>query len=175
MGASIETEGSVMQDIEQTAAEHAARRAAATEDIRRRTGIDEDMIERLVRAFYVRVQDDAVLGPVFAASERIMRERADDALDRAGRTSWDLVLPCAAQPDPLALPAYDLSLLTPAELKVARLVARGLSYKEVARQLDRSLSTVNHQLRRIREKLGARSTAGLVRLIAAHSNELGGA
>ena len=56
-----------MQDIEQTAAEHAARRAAATEDIRRRTGIDEDMIERLVRAFYVRVQDDAVLGPVFAA------------------------------------------------------------------------------------------------------------
>lgn len=112
-----------------------------------------------------------VLGPVFAASERIMRERADDLDDRSSRESWDVVLPQVSH-QALAAPADDLSLLTPAELKVARLVARGLSYKEVARQLDRSLSTVDHQLRSIREKLGARSTARLVRLLAAHTQGL---
>jgi hemoglobin len=44
-----------------------ARRAAITSQIQAETGIDEAMIERLVRDFYVRVRDDAVLGPVFAA------------------------------------------------------------------------------------------------------------
>ena len=39
-------------------------------------------------------------------------------------------------------------------------------------QLDRSLSTVDHQLRSIREKLGARSTARLVRLLAEHAQGL---
>ena len=50
-----------------TPEQHAAKRAAVTADLRSRTGIDEAMIETLVRAFYVRVQDDAVLGPIFAA------------------------------------------------------------------------------------------------------------
>lgn len=112
------------------------------------------------------------LGPVFGASERIMRERAEDVEDRQGRGSWGLAMSATASRGAADVPAEDLSLLTPAELKVARLVARGLSYKEVARQLDRSLSTVDHQLRSIREKLGARSTARLVRLLAQHSEEL---
>ena len=47
----------------------AARRAAAIEAIKARTGIDEEMIERLIRAFYQRVQQDSLIGPVFA--ERI--------------------------------------------------------------------------------------------------------
>lgn len=55
--------------------------------------------------------------------------------------------------------------LTPAELKVASLVAKGLSCNEIARRLDRSLSTVDHQSRSIRDKLGARSTARLVHLL----------
>jgi hemoglobin len=46
----------------------AARRAAFAADIQARTGIDEDMIERLIRAFYKRVQQDPVIGPVFAES-----------------------------------------------------------------------------------------------------------
>lgn len=45
----------------------AARRAATIAEIQARTGIDEAMIERLIRAFYVRVQKDPVIGPVFAA------------------------------------------------------------------------------------------------------------
>jgi len=43
------------------------RRAEITAEIMARTGIDETMIERLVRAFYDKVRADALLGPVFAA------------------------------------------------------------------------------------------------------------
>jgi len=46
-----------------------ARRAAFANEVRQRTGIDEHMIERLVHAFYGRVQADNVLGPIFV--ERI--------------------------------------------------------------------------------------------------------
>src|SRR5690349_20758761 len=45
----------------------ASRRAAAIAEIKTRTGIDEAMIERLIRAFYQRVQKDPVIDPVFAA------------------------------------------------------------------------------------------------------------
>jgi hemoglobin len=45
----------------------AARRAETTAEIADRTGIDETMIDRLVRGFYARVREDALLGPVFAA------------------------------------------------------------------------------------------------------------
>ena len=43
------------------------RRAALTAAIQADTGIDEAMIENLVRAFYQRVQADPTLGPIFAA------------------------------------------------------------------------------------------------------------
>ncbi len=43
------------------------RRAQITADLMARTGIDEAMIENLVRVFYGRVQRDALLGPIFAA------------------------------------------------------------------------------------------------------------
>lgn len=43
------------------------RRARVTAEIVTRTGIDEQMIEKLVRAFYQRIQADSVLGPIFAA------------------------------------------------------------------------------------------------------------
>jgi hemoglobin len=43
------------------------RRTAITAQIQTETGIDEAMIERLVRGFYARVRDDDELGPIFAA------------------------------------------------------------------------------------------------------------
>lgn len=43
------------------------RRAEITARIQSETGIDEAMIENLVRGFYVKVQADPMLGPVFAA------------------------------------------------------------------------------------------------------------
>ncbi len=44
-----------------------ARRTALTAQIQAETGIDEEMIERLVRAFCVRVRADETLGPIFSA------------------------------------------------------------------------------------------------------------
>ena len=45
----------------------AGRRAEITAGIQAETGIDEAMIERLVRGFYRRVRSDALIGPVFEA------------------------------------------------------------------------------------------------------------
>jgi hemoglobin len=48
----------------------AERRERITAEIVARTGIDDAMIERFVRAFYAKVRTDALLGPVFAARIR---------------------------------------------------------------------------------------------------------
>lgn len=45
------------------------RRAAIVQQMREQTGIDEGMIEQLVRGFYARVRADALIGPIF--NERI--------------------------------------------------------------------------------------------------------
>jgi len=41
------------------------RRAAIVALTQRETGIDETMIERLIRGFYARVREDTLLGPIF--------------------------------------------------------------------------------------------------------------
>lgn len=56
--------------------------------------------------------------------------------------------------------------LTPSEKEVAQLVSKGLSYKEIARIRGRSFSTIDHQLRSIREKTGVVSTAALIHLLS---------
>lgn len=56
--------------------------------------------------------------------------------------------------------------LTPAEQEVAMLARDGLRYKQIAAQLGRSFSTVDHQLRSIRHKLGVKNHAALVRVLA---------
>jgi hemoglobin len=45
----------------------AGRRAALIDDITDRTGIDEDMLRRLVYTFYDRIRTDPFLGPIFDA------------------------------------------------------------------------------------------------------------
>lgn len=47
--------------------ETAERREKITAAIVARTGIDEAMIERLVRGFYAKVREDALLAPIFEA------------------------------------------------------------------------------------------------------------
>jgi hemoglobin len=44
----------------------AERRARITAGLMEKTGIDDAMIERLVRMFYARVQADPLIGPIFA-------------------------------------------------------------------------------------------------------------
>ena len=41
------------------------RRDRIVQHMREHTGIDEGMIERLVRAFYTRIREDDLLGPIF--------------------------------------------------------------------------------------------------------------
>lgn len=50
-----------------SADEHMARRAQLVKQLQAETGIDDAMIERLVRHFYQRIRADDLLGPVFAA------------------------------------------------------------------------------------------------------------
>jgi hemoglobin len=47
--------------------ETADRRERITAEIAARTGIDDSMIERLVRSFYAKIQKDELLGPIFEA------------------------------------------------------------------------------------------------------------
>jgi hemoglobin len=46
--------------------EAALRRAEASAEVTRQTGLDEATIDRVVRAFYGRVRADPLLGPLFA-------------------------------------------------------------------------------------------------------------
>lgn len=92
-----------------------------------------------------------VLGPVLSTSLR-MAGNGPDAMQATNDSIPEL-----------------LEALTPAERIVTRLAVGGLSYKEIARQLGRSFSTIDHQLRSARSKLGVSSTARLVNLISDRS------
>ena len=97
----------------------------------------------------VRLQQlsDEVLGPIISAA----RSLHDDA-DANTRSNSNA--------------SIALRELTPAERRVAELAANGMSYKAIARRLNRSFSTIDHQLRSVRRKLGARSAGQLVRILA---------
>jgi len=60
----------------------------------------------------------------------------------------------------------DAADVAPGHEVLAALAATGMSYKEIARRLNRSFSTIDHQLRSVRSKLGARSAGRLVRKLA---------
>lgn len=98
-----------------------------------------------------------VLSPIIAAAKRIS--------DAAAQTACQTDETGALVEDPRPASGL-LDTLTNSEIEVARLVAHGLSYKEIARIRGRSLSTIDHQLRSIRGKLGVQSTSGLVSLLA---------
>lgn len=109
----------------------------------------------------------AALGPVLATAAQLATEQPAGPTQR-----WANALQATHGEDTRGQVQESLtaamSALTPAEWRVACLVANGLSYKEVARELDRSLSTVDHQLRSIRDKLGVRSTSRLVSVLSNH-------
>ncbi|QDG76374.1 response regulator transcription factor [Labrenzia sp. PHM005] len=99
-----------------------------------------------------------VLSPVIAVSKQITAQSAS-----VTDTVPDSARPITTSSDQ---PGADLlQLLTESEIEVARLAARGLSYKEIARIRDRSFSTIDHQLRSIRHKTGVTSTSALVSLL----------
>ena len=96
-----------------------------------------------------------VLGPILLASHELAAMRA--AAGRAVSDAGD----AAAGGE-----GRGLVQLTPAELKVAWLAASGLPYKLIADRLNKSFSTVDHQLRSIRQKLKVRTYAELAAVLA---------
>ena len=98
-----------------------------------------------------------VLSPIIAVAKEIADQ---DPASWNGKGSYPLTFTMGlSAPGPLAT-------LTSSEIEVARLVAKGLSYKQIARIRRRSFSTIDHQLRSIRQKTGASSTSALVSLLA---------
>ena len=66
--------------------------------------------------------------------------------------------------DPVAVASdEELDLLTAREKDVLRLIARGFPYKQVARNLDVSVKTVETHRERIKEKLNLASGSELIR------------
>ena len=61
--------------------------------------------------------------------------------------------------------------LTRREQQVARLIVRGLSNKEVARELGLSAGTVKLHVHRIFQKTGVRNRYSLIILMSAHNAE----
>ncbi|MEM6460907.1 MAG: helix-turn-helix transcriptional regulator [Pseudomonadota bacterium] len=100
-----------------------------------------------------------VLGPIIAVSKEIADQ--DPAVRNESRQDDDQTYTLYNHSA-----SHSLEGLTSSELDVARLVARGLSYKEIARIRGRSFSTIDHQLRSIRRKTGVSSTSALVSLLA---------
>lgn len=82
-----------------------------------------------------------ILSPIIAVAKEIADQ---DKASGKGRGSSSLTLYAGLPGTP------SLAALTASEIEIARLVAKGMSYKEIARTRRRSLSTIDHQLRSIR-------------------------
>ncbi|WP_429132216.1 helix-turn-helix transcriptional regulator [Ensifer sp. 4252] len=98
-----------------------------------------------------------VLGPIIAVA------RAIDDQERPSRDGRTQSIPAGMADGQRNVSAVTL---TSSEAEVASLVAKGLSYKEIAIIRGRSFSTIDHQLRSIRKKTGVSSTSALISLLA---------
>jgi DNA-binding CsgD family transcriptional regulator len=101
---------------------------------------------------------------------RIWRGRHRREFDERDRLLLDLIAPAfmaalrrSRDARPVAA-GPDLSCLSPREQEVAACVARGLTNKEIARELSIALPSVNTYLKRVFEKTGVRRRAALAKL-----------
>ncbi|MEJ3744321.1 AAA family ATPase [Actinomycetes bacterium KLBMP 9797] len=91
-----------------------------------------------------------------------------ETFERAGAQPWARRAQCelrAAGESGQAPPSAALAALTPQELRIAGLVADGLSSKQIAAQLFLSPRTVEYHLYKIYPKLGIGSRTELARLV----------
>jgi DNA-binding NarL/FixJ family response regulator len=99
-----------------------------------------------------------VLRPALEGFERVearpFAERARRELRAAGAVARPVAEPTTEE-------------LTPHELRVAQLVAQGLTNREAAAALFVSAKTIEHHLRNVFRKLGIRRRAELARVMAA--------
>jgi DNA-binding CsgD family transcriptional regulator len=111
--------------------------------------------------------------------EALARDRAADAVRHYARLGarWDISRTVArlraygirhVRRSHRERPATGWAALTPTEIKVALLVARGLSNPDIATELFLSRNTVQTHVSHILAKLGAHSRVEIIRLAAAH-------
>lgn len=109
-------------------------------------------------------------GPQALGDLRIWRGRRRRAFDRHDKQLLDLIEPAftaalrRAHEVRAPRAAQGAESLSRRELDVARRVARGLTDKEIARELDISLPSVRTYLQRVFDKLGVRRRAALAGL-----------
>lgn len=87
--------------------------------------------------------------------DHLRRKYREARLNRRAAESAAAAPERPADPDP----GIKVELLTPAELVVLRLLARGLKNQEIALTLFRSTNTVRTHVKRINAKLGTRNRA----------------
>lgn len=111
-------------------------------------------------------------GPMALGDLRIWRSRARREFDGHDKLLLDLIEPAfvaalrrahdARKPPPS--PQLAVAALSRRELEVARCVCRGLTDKEIARELGIALPSVRTYLQRLFDKLGVHRRAGLAQL-----------
>nr|MDP2191617.1 helix-turn-helix transcriptional regulator [Rhodoferax sp.] len=102
---------------------------------------------------------------------RIWRDRSGNEFSAHDRQLLDMLEPAfvaalrRARRSVPAQPPLPLAALSRRELEVARCVCRGLTDKEIARELAIALPSVRTYLQRLFEKLGVHRRAGLAQLV----------
>ncbi|MFD6529643.1 LuxR C-terminal-related transcriptional regulator [Streptomyces sp. NPDC060184] len=145
--------------LEYAAVEHRApwAAAAASEDLGmlllERDGAGSGTARRHLRAAADRYRATGWLAAA-ARLEPLVRQGRKSSPPHAGTAPARERVPAPAGP-----------ALTAAEQRIARLVAEGLTNKQVATRVSRSPHTVNYHLRQIFQKLGVASRVELARLV----------
>jgi len=85
--------------------------------------------------------------------------RAEARAGRLDRDAVEAVLAAAGQPAAAPERRTHVAGLTDREVEVVRLVARGLTNKEIASALDISVKTAGHHVQHIFEKVGVTTRA----------------
>ncbi|MFI5931008.1 response regulator transcription factor [Actinoplanes sp. NPDC051494] len=117
------------------------------------------------------VPDGATADPLTLIAAGARAVIADE--DRELAAAWDAVRTGGSYLSPLILarldrdrPAPPVARLGPREVETLRLIAAGMTHRQVARQLGVTEQTVNTYAKRLRRKLGAANKADLTRRAA---------
>jgi len=94
----------------------------------------------------------------------------DLGVPRHGRSPATLVL--LDSQDPLTDRDLEQQGLTPAEIRIARLVMRGRTNREIALSLSVSVHTVRHHVQHIHDKVGVRSRTQLTETLRLHKDRI---
>jgi DNA-binding CsgD family transcriptional regulator len=121
----------------------------------------EPAVGHLIRRL---IENDARQDPADEVGEIILDMEVDGVRYLAIRFTARSALSSehAEAPDPVHAVPRDVPTLSPRELEIARMVARGYANKSIAAVLDISSWTVSSHLRRIFSKLGVSSRAAMV-------------